>query len=292
MNTQKKCSNEALVAEYAATKSIYKTAEKFGMCPQSVHERLNRLGIDTSMNIFTDAEKELLKSEYEKYASSGNLEELAKKMGRTKQFIARQAGLLGLTDKNRIKKYNSTWKYVSEEEAIKIFEAFRVSPLTLGKYCKKMGFDDLGFSATMRKFFPGDYEAVIEAKAPLSSRYRRGRAFEYRIRDDLRKKKYFVLRSPASKSPIDLVAICNGIVLFVQCKFGELCVTEWNALYDLATSVGAIPILAVPGPSKKYQYFKLLAKKDGSKKRQPKILIEFECTAFGIFIPKSKESHA
>ena len=156
MNTQKKCSNEALVAEYAATKSIYKTAEKFGMCPQSVHERLNRLGIDTSMNIFTDAEKELLKSEYEKYASSGNLEELAKKMGRTKQFIARQAGLLGLTDKNRIKKYNSTWKYVSEEEAIKIFEAFRVSPLTLGKYCKKMGFDDLGFSATMRKFFPGD----------------------------------------------------------------------------------------------------------------------------------------
>jgi Holliday junction resolvase len=287
MSFKKKCSNEVLINEYSITKSIYKTADKFGMCPQSVHERLVKLGIDTKMNTFSDADKEILRTEYEKYASTGNLAELAKKLGRTKYFIARQARQLGLTNQKRPKSYASTWKYISEEDALKIFESFRESSLTLGRYCKKMGFDDLGFSKTMKKYFPGDYESIIEAKAPLTSMYRRGRAFEYRIRDDLRKKKYFVLRSPASKSPLDLIAISNGIVLFVQCKLGgDLCVSEWNALFDLAVSVGAFPILAIPGTDRKYRYYRLDAKKDGSKKRQPMTLLTFEKTSFGIFIPK------
>lgn len=103
------------------------------------------------------------------------------------------------------------------------------------------------------------------------SKYRAGRQFEYRVRDDLRARGFWVLRSPASKSPVDLVAISKGRVVFIQCKRGGgISVAEWNAIYDLAESVDAEPVLASMPGYRGIKYQRMLARKTGIRGvRQP-----------------------
>jgi Holliday junction resolvase len=51
------------------------------------------------------------------------------------------------------------------------------------------------------------------------SLYKKGRAFEYRVKKLLEKNDFLVLRSPASKTINDLVAIGKDkTILFIQCK--------------------------------------------------------------------------
>ena len=229
------------------------------------------MGRNKLMNVFTEVEKDRLQAEYWIAAETGKLAELAADMGRTKQFLCRQAKALGLTRQNRSRKYISTWKYVGEESALIFFEQFKCSRLNLKQYCNSKGYDDLGFSQCMKRHFADEWEHVIEAKQTAQTCYRLGRQFEYRVRDDLRARGYFALRSPASKTPVDLVALQPGQVLLVQCKRGGLLgVQEWNALFDLATSCGAIAVLASSPTGRGTLYEQLLARKDGSKQRQPK----------------------
>jgi hypothetical protein len=46
-------------------------------------------------------------------------------------------------------------------------------------------------------------------------------------------------------------------------------VREWNSLYDIAVSVGAIPVLAGRPTGRGIQYKRLIGRKDGSRRRQP-----------------------
>ena len=117
--------------------------------------------------------------------------------------------------------------------------------------------------------------------------YRRGRTFEHRVRQALEDEGYYVCRSAGSRSPVDLIAIrsaaCHQVVnLFVQCKAnGQLRPTDWNDLYDLATSYGAWPILAARAARGTVAFTRLLDLKDGSRRRQPHEPIDVAtiCTA-------------
>ncbi len=102
-----------------------------------------------------------------------------------------------------------------------------------------------------------------------STGYRLGRDLEYRAKRLLETDGYFVLRAAASKGPVDLVAIKPGQTLFVQCKrSGTLPPAEWNALFDLALPLGAVPLMAVRG-LRGTQFQRLTGRKDGSRRRQP-----------------------
>jgi len=271
-----KATDEQIVAAYEATRSLRAVGRMFGMVPQSVHERLVKLGRNQPINLFTDHDREYLKSHYEAYASTGKIGDLARKMGRTRQFLCRQARALGLTDQKRPKSYIAVWKYMPVDAAEVIWDDFKASSYGLGAYCTKKGFDDLGFSRRMKELFPDEYEHVIELKVPKSTKYRIGRAFEYRCRDHLKTLGYFVLRSPASRSPVDVVAYAHGTMLMVQCKrHGAIGVADWNAIFDLAASVGAKPILAVMHQSQRgISYFQMTGRKDGSRRAQP--MVEFK----------------
>lgn len=264
-------SDELLKAAYADHDSVHKVAALFDLNHDTVHRRLQRLGVMKPINVFSKQDYERLEREYNLFAVAGKLDVLANSMGRTKQFICRKAGELGLTDKKRARPYGAVWKYLSEEAAEAIWDKFKTSRLGLGQFCKTHGYDDLGFSRCMREHFPDEYEHVIEAKTPKQTMYRLGRAMEYRARDDLKAKGYFVMRSPASKTPIDLLAVKHGVTLMLQSKrSGALPVGEWNELFDLATSTGATPILVMSGPGGRgCLYFRMLERKDGSKRRQP-----------------------
>lgn len=104
--------------------------------------------------------------------------------------------------------------------------------------------------------------------------YDRGRRFEWRIRDDLRKNGYTVLRTAGSKgdSKIDLLAFKPGQALFVQAKSGAapLPLAEWDRLVEVAGWVGAIPLLATSGPNGRgIEYVRLLGRKVPRSRTQP-----------------------
>ncbi|MDD5068816.1 MAG: hypothetical protein PHN89_04440 [Candidatus Pacebacteria bacterium] len=272
--TPKKATDEELIAAYSELKSIWKVAEKFNMGGQTVHERLKKLNINCDGNgkKFTEQDDERLKRDYIIYRNSERLKELAAEMGWPLNSLCVRAKKLGLTNYSHPRLKYGKWKHMTEETARILFEDFKKSSFTMGAYCKNRGYDDLGFSRTMRQFFPDEWDFVIEGKAPAQTLYRIGRAFEYRIRDILRGKGYFVMRSPRSGSPIDLVAIIKGKVLFIQCKrYGVLGVKEWNELFELAKSVDAIPLLAEQIIPRGYRLWKLTDKKDGTKRLQPRI---------------------
>jgi Holliday junction resolvase len=240
------------------------------MCGQSVHERLAKIGAINKMHVLSKDDYRRLQREYLQYAEAGNLAALAASMNRTKNFICRAARELGLTDANRPKRWMAVWKYMTEQNARLIFDKFKASSLGIGKYCNTHGYDDLGFMRTLRGFFPDEWEAVIESKTPAQTKYRIGRQFEYRVRDAMRAAGYFVTRSPASRSPIDLMAVRPGSVVFVQCKrSGAFPVNEWNEFFDLCVSTGATPVLAAMPLARGMTFYRLLGRKDGSRSPQP-----------------------
>jgi Holliday junction resolvase len=272
----KRVPDNLLIDAYQRLGSVHKVAREVGLDHASVHERLVRLGLNKPVGrgkgVFTEEDRERLRQDYLKYRNEGRAKELAQEMGRTPQFLAREARALGLTNYRHPRKNLAVWKYMDERQAAIIWNRFKTQAKGLGAFCRKYKLDDLGFSRTMRKFFGDEYEHVLELKVPKTSLYRRGRALEYRVRDDLRDHyRYFVLRSPASRSPIDLCAIRFGEVLFIQCKrAGALPVKEWNALLEMARSCGAHALLAVPHDSGRgLIFFRLLDFKDGSKRGQP-----------------------
>jgi len=88
-----------------------------------------------------------------------------------------------------------------------------------------------------------------EAEARLAVRscnpYRRGRRFEYRTRDYLRKLGWFVIRQSKSSFP-DLIALRYGSILLIECKVnGYMPPAERRRIVSLARrQVGGTPILA------------------------------------------------
>jgi len=78
----------------------------------------------------------------------------------------------------------------------------------------------------------------IETELPSMIRnynpFARGRRFEYRTRDYLRKLGWFVVRQPKSSFP-DLVALRDGSILLVECKVnGYIPPTERRHIVRLA----------------------------------------------------------
>lgn len=103
----RKATDEQILAAYADAGSISAAAKILGMCGQSVHERLKRLGRSRPVNVLTEADEDRLRSEYPSAAASGQLGALAAEMGRTKQYICRHAKSLGLTNPGRKKPFLS-----------------------------------------------------------------------------------------------------------------------------------------------------------------------------------------
>lgn len=109
-SNRKKVSDEVLIESYSRLNNIWKVGTEVGLCGQSVQERLVKLGIQRNNPLFTDDEKFFLLEHYNNYLLEGKLQELADKMGRTKQFICRKAKQFGLTDISRRKKLLANYK--------------------------------------------------------------------------------------------------------------------------------------------------------------------------------------
>lgn len=90
---------QLIIESYSRLGNIWKVGAELGLKGQYVHSVLTKLGLIHKMNYFTDNDIKLLSENYAAYKSQRKLGELAKMLGRTKQFICRKAKQLGLTDK-------------------------------------------------------------------------------------------------------------------------------------------------------------------------------------------------
>lgn len=107
MSARRKATDLQITEAYNRLGNVWLVAAEFGMCGQSVHERTVKLGINVPVNVFTEKDRKRLALEYQANADAGTLDTLADSLGRTKQFIARQAGEMGLTNRARKRPYHS-----------------------------------------------------------------------------------------------------------------------------------------------------------------------------------------
>jgi hypothetical protein len=100
-----KATLEQIKTAYVKHKSLKKVASLFGLCHQSVHERLKHAGIDTTQaGLWTPEQIEVIKDWYSEKVSKNtlDLQSLAKAVGKTKQMVCRKARSLGLTNQRRV----------------------------------------------------------------------------------------------------------------------------------------------------------------------------------------------
>lgn len=107
--------------------------------------------------------------------------------------------------------------------------------------------------------------------AGMSTPYQRGAAFEHRVKRELEAEGYLVTRSPASKSPYDLLAIPStdigaryaqagheGYPLLIQCKLrGVIGRVEREALIELAKGYACGAVLAYQLPDGRLVHYRL-----------------------------------
>lgn len=262
-----KASDRQISDAYDRLHSVWKVADELGMCGQSVHERLARMGVDMSQNRFTKDDERYLADRYVVYRDGGMLQALADEMGRTKQFICRKAGTMGLTDKYSSKRYSRVWMDSTREFCQPFWNDFKRSRDGIAAYCKRKHYGEQSFCDAMRRNFPEEYEEVVRSKKPKRSQYARGRDFEYSVRDDMRKHGYIAMRSPGSKSPADIYCVKRNELIFIQCKVsGALFRAEWNEFMSFCDSVGATPVMAERPSGGGIAYHELLDWKDEDRK--------------------------
>lgn len=103
VNKFKGIESSLILEKYEELNSVWKVGEYFGISGQEVHGFLASLGKVHKKRVFSEKERERLLKEYLYYRNRGELEILAKEMGRTKPYLVRQAGKLGLTSKDKSK---------------------------------------------------------------------------------------------------------------------------------------------------------------------------------------------
>lgn len=115
-----KATNDQLLESYSRLKSIWRVAEEFGMCGQSVHARLSALNAIDKSDQWSDSDISILTRFYteRRFANRNDfgLDDLAKQMGRLKSNICRKARELGLTNNQRL---------MSDEAKIRTSERFK-----------------------------------------------------------------------------------------------------------------------------------------------------------------------
>lgn len=117
--------------------------------------------------------------------------------------------------------------------------------------------------------------AAIAPRHRNATNYRRGATFERQVAAALEVDGYRVIRAAGSHGKADLVALKPSQVVLVQCKLsgpGGVRPAEWNELFDLATGVNAVPIVAHRPKRGLIEYLRMTGPKDRPGRRAPAVI--------------------
>lgn len=259
--------------------SIYQTAKEFGMCPQSVHERLQKLGqsMEGGGKKWTEDDDKRLLGDYPTYGKDGRLQELAKEMERTPQWISRKARALGLTNPRRPKPWLAVWKDMPESEKAEWCEKYAESKMTATEFCKKNGLDDMMFCRMMKGFVgKGRFYEIVDKNRVNGENWQKGKTFELAVVELLTGLGYNAMRSPLSLTPADVIALKRDRKLFIQCQANNpyIDTSKSNAVFEYANGSDATPVFAsrVEGEIK---FWRITGQKDGKSRPGTQPLVEY-----------------
>jgi Holliday junction resolvase len=173
------------------------------------------------------------------------------------------------------------WEKLSEVDAMEHIAAFEEAHAATGEalysYCQRTGVHRNALAEAINFYIPDRAATLIQKPADAG---KRGVKFESALKGLMRTRGYYSMRQYGSKSPFDLLCVGLGKPnLMIQAKKdGKLYYNEWNALWEIATANGCLPILAVKPPdgAKGALWFKLAGPKEKKGQRNDGMLIPFD----------------
>ena len=173
-----------------------------------------------------------------------------------------------LADRNRARKglpHPTEPRRYTEDFVLELYEKYKTYKGGLRGFAKINGCYPSPLREAFHKYVPSsELDLTMERKKDQNKHYACGRNFEWRVRDYYKRLGYWVLRSPRSGGPVDLVAIKKGETLLIQCKtHGYLPQKERQELANLAESIGANALLVWRGLPPRYDLqIEVLTKKE------------------------------
>lgn len=157
---------------------------------------------------------------------------------------------------DKAKKGTGSYSRIDEIKARELFDQYKDSKFSLDLFSKGRGYSSAGLSKVFNEYFPDEFEMIKEQKITAKNEwYKKGRRFEYTVKNYLKSKGFWTLRSPGSAGPVDLIAIKKGLILLVQCKCRPgLSKMEKEELLRLSESTGSKPILAYRETPHKFKF--------------------------------------
>lgn len=98
-----------------------------------------------------------------------------------------------------------------------------------------------------------------------SKSYIKGRALEYKVRRELEKLGFRVIRSAGSHTPVDILAFKHGKLIAIQCKMKRHTQRDVNELIAWSKDMNASPVII---SKKRGRYVAYIYKDDGSFKEE------------------------
>jgi len=226
--------------------SVYELGRLTGHSWKSASEQARRLGLQHTLRLCAVCGAEF------QPVSGANHRHCSRKCSahsqylKNKETVCRRARVGDLARRGQVPR---KFQHLSDADVRTLFETYRDGRRSIKPFAQAHGSSATSLKNLFQAKFPAEYADTIEQKMSRSGLYKKGRAFEYRVKDFLIKQGYFVLRSPVSAGPMDLVGLKRGIVLLIQCKTNRaLSKVERGILCDLSDSIGAHALLANRNP--------------------------------------------
>ena len=221
MPSPRKATSEQLISAYNEHNNVWKVAEIFGTCGQSVWERLKRLGVINPMNLLTDEEKNQIRIFYEDgfEVGDGKLAEFAKKIKRTVPFISKYARSIFLSNMKR-----KLCEERIEQQKKSVSDSFKKNghpkgmlgkkktPESIGRQvrARKKYFDSL---TTMQKKLIAEKAVVTRRKNGTDNNHRGTWKADWRTIGG--KRKFFRSRWEANYARYLVLQNDNGLIIFI-----------------------------------------------------------------------------
>lgn len=159
-----KYTDHEIIASYQITQSVWKTAAQLGLCGQSVHERLKKLGLTNPRNGISEQQRQMIVEAYSKPFERGDspLPQLEKALGMHRSNICRVARRLGLTIRGR--KLNEEQKNKAKVRMLGWHELHDHPRGMLGKRHPREACDQMSASQMGRKVKPETVDKMMRTR--------------------------------------------------------------------------------------------------------------------------------
>lgn len=157
-----KATDSEIIKAYKKHQSVWKAGKQLGLCGQTVHERLKRMGVNTSMNVWREEEiKQVVEAYQNPYVDLYALSALLK---RNRTVICKKAGELGLTDMTRSKHISKYADFDKKKVTMLLGQFKKAQPMSLWQFSKQVDYWAYSLSRYFEKYFPGQLQKIQDAR--------------------------------------------------------------------------------------------------------------------------------